>query len=91
MDEKKQLKTSPAQRRAIERYREKNGNKYATFSICLPAEEKNEHKKILQAHNAAPVDVWRDAIERLKAQPITPTESATPDKSPDGNTDSANV
>lgn len=84
--DKKQLKTSPAQRKAVEEYRKKHGNKYGTISICLPLKEKEEHKKILQKHNAAPVDVWRDAIERLNAQPIPTAES----ESPDGNTDGAN-
>ena len=70
----------------MQAYRERNGNKYATISICLPMDEKKSHKKILQEHDVAPVDVWRDAIKRLQAQPL-PTESApTVDESPDGNT-----
>lgn len=90
MDKKKQLKTYQKQREAVDRYREKVGNNYKTFSVCLPKDEHEQHRATMAEHGAKPVDVWRKGIEALKAQPITPTESATPDESPDGNTDGAN-
>ena len=79
MSEKK-YKTSQAQRNAIKTYREKNGNKYATISITLTREEAAAHRQTLAEHNRKPVDVWRKAIEALKAEAI-PTQSATPDES----------
>ena len=92
MDDKKQLKTSPAQRRAMDAYRARNGNKYATISICLPREEADEHRATIAAHNARPVDIWRDAIERLNAQPIptagtatAESESPATESTPDGS------
>lgn len=98
----KQYKTSQAQRNAIKAYREKNGNKYATISITLTKEEAAAHRQTLAEHNRKPVDIWRDAIERLNAQPIPAagiataesespaTQSATPDGIPDGDTGGAN-
>lgn len=85
----KQYKTSQAQRNAVEEYRKRNGNPYTTISITLTREEAADHRKTLAEHNKKPVDVWRKAIKALKAEAI-PTESATPNESPDGNTDSAN-
>lgn len=75
--EEKGHKTSEAQRRAVESYRERHGNKYVTISITLPKEEAAEHRKTLAEHNVKPVDIWRKAIDRLKAEPI-PTEESTP-------------
>lgn len=90
MDEKKRLKTYQKQREAVERYREKVGNNYKTFSVCLPKGEHEQHRATMTEHGAKPVDVWRKGIAALKAEEI-PTESApTVDESPDGNTDGAN-
>ena len=75
--EEKKLKTSEAQRRAVEAYRARKGNNYATVSVTLPREEAAECRKILARYKRKPVDVWREAIERLKAEPI-PTEESTP-------------
>lgn len=74
MENKKEYKTSAAQRKAIENYRQKNGNKYATFSVCVTVEEKAEQQKTLKEHNAKPVDVWRRAIELLKRGKLFPDE-----------------
>ena len=66
MNENKTLKTRPSQRKAVEEYRKKHGNKYSTISICLTLEEKEEHKKLLKAKGKTPLEVWRDAMQRLK-------------------------
>lgn len=66
--DKKQLKTSPAQRKAVEEYRKKHGNKYTTISITLTKEEAETHRKTLAEHNRKPVDVWRDAIKKLSEE-----------------------
>lgn len=71
----KTLKTSEAQRRAVEEYRKRNGNPYTTISITLTREEAAAHRQTLAEHNRKPVDVWRKAIEALKAE-ATPDESA---------------
>ena len=76
----KQYKTSQAQRSAVEEYRKRNGNPYTTISITLTREEAAAHRQTLAEHNRKPVDVWRKAIEALKAEAI-PTQSATPDES----------
>ena len=72
----KEYKTSQAQRNAINAYRERNGNKYATISICLPKEEAAAHRQTLAEHNAKPVDVWRKAMQALREQDTTTTDSA---------------
>lgn len=70
----KQYKTSQAQRNAVDEYRKRNGNPYTTISITLTREEAAAHRQTLAEHNRKPVEVFRKAIELLKAGELFPEE-----------------
>lgn len=70
----KQYKTGKTQREAVKRYQDKNKGMYKTISITLPRAEAEASREIIAAHNTTPAQVWRNAIQRLKTEPI-PTDT----------------
>ncbi len=54
-----------AQKRAKDKYNAKNPNKYKTIGVTLPAEEAEEHRRIMQEYNVTPVQVWREGIKAI--------------------------
>lgn len=48
-------------------YEEKRSKSQKTISITLSAEQAAADKKVIAEHGTTPSKVWRDAIERLKA------------------------
>ncbi len=85
---KKQYKTGESQRRAIKAYQERNKGMYKTISITLPSAEAEQSRQIIKEHNTTPAKVWREAMERLNAEPI-PTEQHADTPRTDKPTDPA--
>lgn len=64
-----------AQKRAQKKYYEQKRSKtQKTISITLTAEQVEADRRIMAEHNTTPAQVWRNAIQRLKAEPI-PTDT----------------
>ena len=99
-------KRTEAQKKADATYNEKNRKKinlcqkekFANISATFKKAEAEAIKLIFNGAGIKTADAIRAAAHYLQnggtiqagQQPITPTESATPDENPDGNTDSAN-
>lgn len=58
-----------AQKQALKRYYEKNKDNQKRITISMNAEEYANCRTIMKEHNVTPLQVWRDAIERLKTEP----------------------
>lgn len=72
------MATTEAQKRAMKKYYESKRSKtQKTISITLTAEQADQDRQIIAEHKTTPGEVWRKAIDRLKAEPI-PTEESTP-------------
>lgn len=75
-------KTSTAQKKAIEAYREKNKGKYKSVSITIEAQQMEADKKRIAAAGLSLPQFWRISVDNL---PPIPTDTATDTEN--GNTD----
>ncbi len=62
-------------------YENKRSKTQKTISITLTAEQAEADRKAMKAHNTTPARVWREAMERLNAAPVTPSESGSAEES----------
>lgn len=62
--------STEAQKRAQRRYSEKNKGKYKTISITQSAEQTDADRATLVEHGTTVLRVWRDAMQRLRNEPV---------------------
>lgn len=67
----KRYKTGESQRRAIKAYQSKHKGEYTTISITMRTEQAQADRATIKAHNTTPAQVWRAAMERLNAEPLS--------------------
>lgn len=65
-------KTSAAQKKAIETYREKNKGKYKSVSITIETEQMEADKKRIAAAGYSLPQFWRVSVDRLPDPPAEP-------------------
>ena len=73
----KQARSEALKRAQKKYYEQKRSKTQKTISITLTAEQVEADRQTMAEHNTTPAQVWREAMERLKAQPIDGESDST--------------
>lgn len=70
----KQARSEALKRAQKKYYEQKRSKTQKTISITLTAEQVEADRQTMVAHKTTPGKIWRDAMERLKAEPLPADE-----------------